>query len=116
MSGYRLPTEAEWEYTAREQGKELSYAWGDEDQVDGNIADRSYHRKYPQHPVWQDYNDGYVYTAPVASFRPNSLGLYDMSGNAAEWCINWFYRYPGYGRHWLYVVSYSAVTGGHHEV
>jgi formylglycine-generating enzyme required for sulfatase activity len=37
-----------------------------------------------------NYKDGFPTTAPVMSFKPNSLGLYDMSGNVREWCEDWF--------------------------
>jgi formylglycine-generating enzyme required for sulfatase activity len=41
-----------------------------------------------------NWSDGYIYTSPVASFRPNAWGLYDMIGNALQWCGDWFGEYP----------------------
>jgi formylglycine-generating enzyme required for sulfatase activity len=86
---YRLPTEAEWEYACR-AGTDTAYWWGDEPDVTGtvaNVSDRNYYKIYPnsKNPV-MDMDDGYMYSAPVGSYRPNPFGLYDMVGNAAEWC------------------------------
>lgn len=91
-SGYRLPTESEWEYAARSRGKAYKYSW-DNGSPDGNIADETAKKTFPSWAVWTGYTDGYTYTAPVGSFRPNELGLYDMAGNAWEWCNDWFGSY-----------------------
>ena len=83
---YRLPSGDEWEYAAR-AGKETRFAFGaDESEVCAyaNVADLTATRKFPS---WRTAacQDGFVFTAPVASFKPNAFGLYDLVGNVWEW-------------------------------
>jgi len=96
-NGYRLPTEAEWAWAARTEGKysglkqQLKYAWGRQlppGSGAANIADRM--AAYYVGRVLEDYDDGYEVSAPVGSFAVNSLGLHDLGGNVAEW-VNDYY-------------------------
>lgn len=80
-AGLRLPTLDEWEIASR-AGSATSYFWGMGQQHISEYAN-----------IWQgrnhlkaDSTDGYMYTAPVASFRPNPWGMYDMYGNVFEFC------------------------------
>jgi formylglycine-generating enzyme required for sulfatase activity len=82
---YRLPTEAEYEYAAR-AGTATSRYWGDS-QDDGCAyanghgfeSEEAFFGKMTQ------CDDGYIYTSPVGSYRPNAFGLYDMLGNVWVW-------------------------------
>ncbi len=82
-AGYRLPSEAEWVWLTRAPGR---YAWGDglpPPARYGNFADRSAAGLLA--PVLERYDDGAAASAPVGSYRAEARGLYDLSGNVAEW-------------------------------
>jgi len=94
--GYRLPTEAEWVLAMRYAGgrQALKFAWGKKwppPENSGNLADVTARPLVPS--ILPAYDDGYASSAPVGSFKPNALGIYDSSGNVAEW-VNDLYTVP----------------------
>jgi formylglycine-generating enzyme required for sulfatase activity len=94
---YRLPTEAEWEYACRADTTTRYYSGDDPETLAqvGNVADATAKAKFPYWKYTLTSSDGYVFTAPVGSFKFNAFGLYDMHGNAWQWCSD---RYT-YGRY-----------------
>jgi hypothetical protein len=106
---YRLPTDREWSFAA---GIAAQEPWTEEalpEQINmkgpdrfewgvqlpppagfGNFADMSCKQQFPRISCIDGYKDGFPTTAPVGRFQPNQIGLYDMLGNAAEWCEDWF--------------------------
>ncbi|HLZ99486.1 MAG TPA: SUMF1/EgtB/PvdO family nonheme iron enzyme [Steroidobacteraceae bacterium] len=94
---YRLPSAAEWEYAAR-AGGEAVRPWDSDGSAacgSANVADQRAARRYPGWAVFP-CDDGYVYTAPVGSFKANSFGLNDMLGNVFQWTDDcWHPDYTG---------------------
>ena len=91
-TNFGLPTDMEWEFACR-AGTKTRFYWGD-DEADAdefsNSADQSIRAEYPNYPEDWVYpvNDGHPFTARAGTFKPNAYGLYDMIGNAFEWCEN----------------------------
>jgi len=77
IGGYRLPTEAEWEYACR-AGTNTAFSFGDKI----TLKDANYSGSAIEAP------------AVIGSYKPNAFGLYDMHGNVWEWCEDWFKELP----------------------
>jgi formylglycine-generating enzyme required for sulfatase activity len=92
---YRLPTESEWEYACR-AGSTTSYCFGNNFHY---LRDYAWFGK-----VWRG-------TLPVGQLKPNAWGLYDMHGNIAEWCRDWYGKYPTEA-----VVNPAGLVSGQHRV
>ena len=95
--GYRLPTEAEWEWLAKKskRAKETTFVWGSHERIPkdiGNFGDQSISGKQPL--ILQQYNDGYAGKAPVGSFKQDRAGLFDLAGNVSEWVHDLYTNNP----------------------
>ena len=87
--GFRLPTEAEWEYAAKGGDVNIVYAGGDLHVGEPEDKEHTLLKTL----AWYNKNSGLV-THEVAKKLPNDYGLYDMSGNVREWCNDWFVSKP----------------------
>ncbi|HUC17431.1 MAG TPA: formylglycine-generating enzyme family protein [Acetobacteraceae bacterium] len=86
-AGKNLPTEAEYEYAARNQLDGADYAWGDELAPHGRHVANTWQGAFPHENLAED---GYERTSPVTAFPENRYGLFDMIGNVWEWTTDWY--------------------------
>jgi formylglycine-generating enzyme required for sulfatase activity len=85
-TGYRLPTESEWEYACR-AGAETGFSFGDAEDLLGRYARFYGNSSTSGQPDRPPYS-----SQPVGGLRPNDLGLFDMHGNVWEWCQGSFHK------------------------
>ncbi|QFS86221.1 MULTISPECIES: formylglycine-generating enzyme family protein [unclassified Marinobacter] len=94
---YSLPSEAQWEYAARNRGQPIAYATDTGEVELDKYLQRPSQYIDPMQPVSGNaliHSSSDVERRPVGSYPPNPLGLHDMTGSVAEWTKDWFY--PGF--------------------
>lgn len=96
-NGYRLLTEAEWEWVARKSKRAAAttFPWGNQERIPkeaGNFADQSL--KGSQTFVLPAYNDSYTAKAPVGSMKKEKSGVFDIAGNVSEWVHDFYTNQP----------------------